>query len=450
MLFKTRLMKTNCPSRNKSRNKGNKFFTLFNGTSLTKISEISGYRLRKSGKISARRLILGFMTMVSKKMNTYEAWAQEISVQAGCTVSKQAVEDRMNHETATMVRMVVEDEVRKSLLARQPKKKGTRSKFSSIKVEDSTVINLPQELAFAFPGNVSLGRKKSQIKIHALYNQTDNIFHFLNLHSFTTNDQSLARVALDHVQPGDLILRDMGFLVLDALSEIDKYGGFFISRKQATIKVLDVTSEKEIDLVRLLRKGRFLDQEVLIGKAQKVKMRMIAIPLPKDQASARRRKARRDRDKRLNHDKDYYELLGYLIFITNVPQTKCTAEEIKDLYGLRWQIEIIFKSWKSQFNMGKLIPLKCNNPYRIQCMIYLWLLYIFLFQVVWFDHFTLSEKVDRKFSLIKMSRMFNTHFEKIITGKAESILFHLIISKCTFDKRNDRVNLSQKFDKIAA
>lgn len=417
---------------------------------MTKLSEISGYRLRKSGKISARSLIVGFMTMVSKKMNTYEAWAQEISIQAGCPVSKQAVEDRMNYETATMVRMVIEDEVRKSLSARHPKKPGSKSKFSSIKVEDSTVINLPQELAFAFPGNVSLGRKKSQIKIHALYNQTDNIFHFLNLHSYTTNDQSLARVALGHIQPGDLILRDMGFLILDVLPEIDKNGGFFISRKHATIKVLDLSSEKELNLVKFLRKWRFLDQEVLIGKAQKVKMRMVAIPLPKDQASARRRKARNDRDKRLNHDKGYYELLGYLIFLTNVPQTKCTAEEIKDLYGLRWQIEIIFKCWKSQFNIVKLQPQKCNNPYRVLCMIYLWLLYIFLFQVVWFDHIKSTTKNDQHFSLLKMSRMFNAYFEKIIAGEAEGILFRLIISRCTFDKRNDRINLSQKFDKIAA
>lgn len=449
-MFKTRLMKTNCLSRTKSWNKGNKIFNLFRGTSLIKISEISGYRLRKCGKISARRLILGFMTMVSKKMNTYEAWAQEISLQAGYTVSKQAIEDRMNFETATMVRMVIENEVQKSISARQTNKKRTRSKFSSIKVEDSTVINLPQELAFAFPGNVSLGQKKSQIKIHALYNQSDNISHFLNLHSFTTNDQSLARLVLDHVQPGDLLLRDMGFLVLDTLKELDDSGGFFISRKQATIKVLDPYSEKEIDLARLLLRKGFLDQEVLIGKVHRIKMRMIAIPLPKDQASARRRKARRDRDRRLNHDKEYYELLGYLIFITNIPQTKCTAEEIKELYGLRWQIEIIFKSWKSQFNMGKLQPLKCNNPYRVLCMIYLWLLYIYLFQVVWFDHFVSSVKTPQYFSLIKMSRMFNTHFERIITGKDEEILFHLIISKCTFDKRNDRVNMFQKFKKMAA
>jgi hypothetical protein len=431
-------------------NKGNKIFNLFSGTALIKISEISGYQLRKCGKISAKNLILGFMKMVSKKMNTYEAWAQEISILSGFTVSKQAVENRMNFETSTMARMVLENEIRKSIFARQSKKKGTKSKFSSIKVEDSTVINLPQELAVAFPGNVSLGKKKSQIKIHALYNQTENIFHFLNLHSFTTNDQSLARVALDHVHPGDLILRDMGFLVLDILSEIDKNGGFFISRKHPVIKALDVGSGKELALVRLLRQKRFLDQEVLLGKAQKVKMRLIAIPLPKDRASARRRKARRDRDKRLNHDKNYYELLGYLIFITNIPQTKCTVEEIKDLYGLRWQIEIIFKSWKSQFNMGKLQPLKCNNPYRVLCMIYLWLLYIYLFQVVWFDYFVSSVKTPQYFSLIKMSRVFNSHFEKIITGKVEVLLFQLLIPKCTFDKRNDRVNLFQKYKKIAA
>jgi len=65
-------------------------------------------------------------------------------------------------------------------------------------------------------------------------------------------------------------------------------------------------------------------------------MRLVILPFSLAQANKRRRKAKLDRDKRLNHSKEYYELLGYSIFITNIPQSMCSAKEIQELYGLRW------------------------------------------------------------------------------------------------------------------
>ncbi|NJW54224.1 transposase [Salinimicrobium oceani] len=42
--------------------------------------------------------------------------------------------------------------------------------------------------------------------------------------------------------------------------------------------------------------------------------------------------------------------MGWSIYITTLPKNKAEANTIFSLYKLRWRIEIIFKSWKS--NMG--------------------------------------------------------------------------------------------------
>ena len=107
--------------------------------------------------------------------------------------------------------------------------------------------------------------------------------------------------------------------------------------------------KKEIDLVMELKKKGFIDREVIVGKEYKLKVRLVAIPLPEAQANERIRKSRTDRDKRLNHSPEYDYLLGYSIFITNIEPVKCDAEQIRQLYRLRWRIEIIFKSWKFVF-----------------------------------------------------------------------------------------------------
>lgn len=242
----------------------------------------------------------------------------------------------------------------------------------------------------------------------------------------------------------------MGFLVLDVLDKINTQGSFFISRKKSQIQVFDVDTHQEVNLIEVLRKKNFFDKEVLVGKISKIKMRLVVIPLPMDQASSRRRKAKKDRDKRLKHGKEYYELLGYNIFITNLAQSRFHPKEIQKLYGLRWQIEIIFKTWKSCFSMEKLMPAKCINPYRIYCLIYLWLLFILLFQTEWFNHYLDTSSTKYNLSILKMGRFFSLYFDRIIVENNEDFIRTLIIAKCRYDRRNDRLNMRQKYEKIAA
>lgn len=440
-----RIMKTNSFSRKISHNKGNIISSQLATKTINKIATICGYIQRKTGKITPKSLIIGFMIMVSKKCNTYTDWAMEIGNLEGQTISKQALHERMSPQTESFVKGMVEKIISKQTPQMPMQKiKGVLKHFKNVMIDDSTTIALPDILAEEFPGNVVRGEKKAQAKIHALYNLTGNNFIFLNVHSFRNNDQSLSSHILPYLQKGDLCLRDLGFTILEVISKFIDKGIYFIARKGYISKVFDVETGSELNLLKELRKKKIMDKEVMLGVQKQLKVRLIALPISPEQAAERRRKAIADRDKRHRHTSQYYELLGYSIYITNILPKHCSPQEIFQLYRLRWRIEIIFKSWKSCFSLEKLIHRQCKNAIRVNCIIYLMLLYIYLFQVVWWRQCEM--KIEKKsaqialLSILKMANFYNKHFIEIILTNTSEQIIKQIQTHCVYEKRKDRDN----------
>lgn len=63
----------------------------------------------------------------------------------------------------------------------------------------------------------------------------------------------------------------------------------------------------------------------------------------------------------------HLKLLGFSIYITNVPQSIWPAKVIGTIYRLRWQVELTFKRWKSLLNIDFC---QGTNPQRIYTLIY--------------------------------------------------------------------------------
>jgi hypothetical protein len=154
----------------------------------------------------------------------------------------------------------------------------------------------------------------------------------------------------------------------------------------------------------------------------------------------------------VNHSAEYYELLGYSIYITNILPEQCTAQNIFQLYKLRWNIEIIFKSWKSCFCFNKLIHRTCKNAIRVKCILYLMLLYIYLFHILWRKccEPEFGNRHNLQLSILKMSRFFFRHFEQLLIQKSEKHLLRQIKLHCVYEKRNDRDNARLFQFKLAA
>jgi len=62
--------------------------------------------------------------------------------------------------------------------------------------------------------------------------------------------------------------------------------------------------------------------------------------------------------------REVYVWLRYNVFITNVATEKLDGKAIADAYKIRWQIEILFKSWKSAGNLQQILHEGCTNICR--------------------------------------------------------------------------------------
>ncbi len=78
-----------------------------------------------------------------------------------------------------------------------------------------------------------------------------------------------------------------------SFEQISQAGAYFISRYKSDTNIYDIETGQKIDLLEHLEDRSFLEQEVLLGKETRVKVRIILKKLTEEQAMARRRKANR-------------------------------------------------------------------------------------------------------------------------------------------------------------
>jgi len=62
--------------------------------------------------------------------------------------------------------------------------------------------------------------------------------------------------------------------------------------------------------------------------------------------------------------------------VTNVPAAILNAENIRKVYAIRWQIELLFKVWKSQVTINEFTA--TSNINRFECQLYGKLIWIIL------------------------------------------------------------------------
>jgi hypothetical protein len=173
-------------------------------------------------------------------------------------------------------------------------------------------------------------------------------------------DQNFAAY-LEEVQAGSLNINDLGYFVLANLKTIDKgQEAYYISRYLFGTSLL-TPDEETINLGAMLKKAsrRPFEMEVLLGAKEKLPCRLICIPLPQEVADRRRQKAKeRARRQGKPLSKEYLALLDWLIFVTNVPWEMLSIEQVALLYRVRWQIELVFKLWKSYGGLGHIQGLR--------------------------------------------------------------------------------------------
>jgi hypothetical protein len=80
--------------------------------------------------------------------------------------------------------------------------------------------------------------------------------------------------------------------------------------------------------------------------------RLCALRLPPEKAEEARARLRREQGKELTAES--LEFADFVIVFTTVPKDRLSVEQVMELYGLRWQVELSIKRDKSIAGLDRL------------------------------------------------------------------------------------------------
>lgn len=304
-------------------------------------------RTRKfTGLSLARTFVLGFL----KTPQASDEDLAQMAVQCGAAVTPQAIEQRHTPRLVDFLErlfrgatqlIVGSDQTLAPILAR----------FSIVTVLDSSTITLPEEMQEQFRGcGGSHGSGAAAMKLQTELDLRSGALAHVAIEPGRSPDGATSRQEVRHGK-GSLRIADLGYFALAVFAAMVAAGEYFLSRLQFGTHVL-LDSGAAVEVLRWLAKqpGPFVDVSVLLGQEQRLPCRLIAWRLPPKQANERRRKLRQETKKRKGREPSAERLAwcDWTILVTNVPVELLQPKEAAVLYRARWQVELLFKRWKSQ------------------------------------------------------------------------------------------------------
>lgn len=324
------------------------------GPMVEELAEQRGVIKRKRkfrGESLVRMMVL---TLLKKPEATFADLALT-AAQLGVRVSATAVEKRFTRPLADFLRDVLGLALQQ-LVAAEPVAVGLLERFTAVFVGDSSSIALPDELQAEFPGCGGTGGSGlAALKLQVRWNLKTGELPQMLIEVGKANDLK-SPLTQQEVQAGSLEIFDLGYFSLDRFRRLETEQAFYISRLQPGTAVLDEHGQR-LDLLRFLPAHAVhgvVDAPVWLGVHDRLPCRLIAVRAPEEVANQRRQRAREYASK---HGRvpsaEHLELLGWTLFVTNVPAENITWQEVIVLYRARWQIELLFKLWKSHNQIAR-------------------------------------------------------------------------------------------------
>lgn len=289
--------------------------------------------------------------------------------------------------------------------------------FKGIELIDATAFDLSSSLAVFYKGG---GNVDSTIKLQHRYELLKGETVGIKIVSGHENDSCYLQDLEKSLIEGRLYIKDLGYYSLEHLQKIDKNQSYFLSRYRICTNCYKKNEKGEYEEVYMKdlvpEYGQNKDiAEIYLGK-KKVKVRMVIQSVPEEHIE--KRKKRVIRKNKTNYSKTLHEdsilLCSFNVYITNAQEELLPYEEIRLLYALRWQIELIFKIWKSVFDIDKV---KQMNIFRFECYLYGRLMAILLsekIQNLYKDYLWEEENLEvSEYKCAKILKKNSTNLEKL-------------------------------------
>jgi hypothetical protein len=327
--------------------------------------------VKVTGSNFAQTLVFGFLD--NPKMS-YRQMSQA-GVLSGLQITAQGLEQKFSAASAKFMRQLLEQAVRQVMETCPSNDVDLLQRFSRIHIQDGSVIGVPDECVAVWQGVRPKEQKGcSVLKLHVeLEYKSGQVA--IGLAHGREHDQK-SPFFCQTLQSGELRLTDLGFFNLEQLEQDAQAGGFWIIRHKADVILYQ--NDKEMALLPFLGKqtDTRLDLPIQLGKKHRIPCRLIAIRVDEQTAAQRIRKLKEyARRKQVALSAQRLALAHWTLILTNAPRDLLSLVEVCALLHLRWQIELLFRLWKTYTFLDES---ESQNPWRILTEIYAKLLAVLI------------------------------------------------------------------------
>lgn len=308
---------------------------------------------------------------------TRAAAAQQVQI------SPQGLDQRFTELAATFLQQVVEEAINVVIEADRRTNWALPRRFVEVYVHDSTQIQLPDTLTSIWQGTgggCNAEASSAALKVDLIYGLNSGRARLKLLPGRHADNRS--PLLDDAVEPGSLHLKDLGYFKLERMKEQAGRGEYYLSRLQPGTLVYHGTAEKQaIDLENILMQFKAqgvinAERTVCVGSQVRLPARLIMVRLSEASAARQRAALKEKAAKRGGTPTERnLALCDWWLLITNAPAALLNKEEAPNLYGARWQIELMFKLWKSQSGLA---ASRSGNKWRVLCEVYAKLLIVLI------------------------------------------------------------------------
>lgn len=297
--------------------------------------------------------------------------AVEVKSTHGVDISGQGIDQRYNQGARKYIQELVSEQLSSQVF--QSIDVGWSSHFNRVTILDCTKFDISENLKEILPG-FGGSASKAGVCIQYELDVKSGEVNDLSIQSGKISDKKYAMHMIDSVQSGDLTIRDLGYFILDYFKNIQEKGAFFLSRLNPKVLVYQENESKlqKLDFAKLYQEMTKenltrLDMRVYIGEKEKYPVRLIIELMPDEEVAKRLRNVNRENKKKgCRTSEKYKDRARFNLFITNITEGMLDGVTIAKIYRIRWQIELIFKVWKSVFGMNNIRQMKYD---RLMCLL---------------------------------------------------------------------------------
>jgi hypothetical protein len=406
----------------------------------------SGF-IRRQRKLTAavfvKSLVFSFLARPDASVDELT----RVAALLGITITPQALDERFTPQAAELLRLVLQASIQ-AMLTADPVSLALLDRFTEVDLLDSSILTLPEELRShgAGCGTKNPAAGNAAFKLSVTWDLKTGRLRGPVVEAGRVNDKKTA-LAQEVLPRGALRIADLGFFRLATLRQMDRDGVYFLSRFQAGTVIDDAQGRRWPLLSQFLQEcGVRVDQAIRLGQRERLACRLLAARVPEAVAQQRIASLRAEATGQgRNLSPECVALAHWTVFVTNVPKDRLNVEEALTLGRARWQIELLFKLWKSE---GRIDEWTSAKPDKILCQVYAKLIAMVVQH--WVVLVSSWEHVDR--SLVKVSQTIRQYAWQLAAAVGNCAAVRRIIRDlrvicrkgCRMNKRKKHPNTFQR------